>query len=206
MEERIEEYDVNAIEIRNYLRNRRSKAFSYLMTIGAKALVVSKEQVRQSVLITGMDCESKEKRQIHLNEVCRMQQSKLRDGVGIEVWKRGRNGGKPRKIQMKIKVMNFQGEQNNVNIEYLSWKGQFLGIKNKFSLETLVGVELLYKNKNDKMKYNEITTSVTSTSVPPYVHLINEDRAMDLLFYTLDEAEAFVFYCQQLIEKKKQVR
>ena len=123
---------------------------------------------------------------------------KLRDGIGIEVWKRGRHGGNPRKIYMKIKV---NVKENGTKIENLSWKGQYLGMKNKFSLETLKIVELLYKRQKD-MIHSDIMTSVTSTSIPPFVRCINDDRSMDILFPTLDEADAFVLYCQHLITTK----
>lgn len=189
--------DINSREIRLFMQDKHELAYSYLMTIGAKALVLSEEDtVTQLTLKNGLTTESKSSRQIRLDQVTRIQQTKLRNGVGIVVTKRGRNNESKRKILLRIKA--FPGTDD----EYLVWTSAWSGIRNKFALSELVGAEFLGIGTQTDV----IDTSSIANALPPFLRLTGKSRYIDLQFFFTIEADAFLAYCKEVIAQNGRVR
>mgnify|MGYP003385017885 CR=1 FL=1 len=186
--------DINSREIRLFMQDKHEMAYSYLLTIGAKALILSEESnVTSNTLKDGMTTESKSNRQIRRDEVARLQQTKLRNGVGIIVTKRGRNNESTRKILLKIKA--FPGSED----EFLVWKSHWTGIRNKFALKELVEAKLLGESR-DVVDISSHTT-VNANSKPPFLRLTGNTRFVDLQFNNMLETDTFMTFCKGAIAK-----
>ena len=192
--------DINASEARIFLQDKHEQAYFYLLTIGAKALVLGNtENVSFNTLKIGMNIEAKIGRKIELDELVSCQQSKLRDGIGLEILKRGRNEN-IRKTIMKIKVeIPVDNTSNSLQkYEYLVWNSHWTGLRNKFSLFDLVSSEFIYTPIQSKY---DINTSVIAQATPPFLRITNTHRNLDLLFETMNEAEAFRVFCLRNVHR-----
>lgn len=187
--------DINSMEIRSYLHDKHEMAYSYLLTIGAKALVLSEDpDINTVTVMAGMTDESLSSRQIRLDEVSRSLQVLLRDGVGVEVTKRGRNS-EIRRMVMKIKAHPERGT------ECLVWKGQWTGLRHEFDLSDLSAVEFLWPQESSTaggvVPGSESALQFQNT---PFVRLTGNSRSIDLQFDHRDQTEAFCEYCRSLLE------
>jgi hypothetical protein len=175
-----------------FMQDKHELAYSYLLTIGAKALVLSEEEsVPSNTLKNGLTNESKSSRQIRLDEITRLQQKRLRNGVGILVTKRGRNNESMRKLYLKVKA--FAGADG----EFLVWTSNWTGIRKKFALNDLVKAEFM----GEPDKSEAIDTTAKSSALPPFMRLTGRLRYIDLQFANRVEADAFLVFCKEIIAR-----
>ena len=201
--------DINASEVRRFLHNKHELAYCYLLTVGAKALVLcGEENIPNDVLKSGVNNESLIKQRITLDEVSTSLQSRLRDGTGIEVYKRNRSNSSKRKIIMKIKEV--KPSLLEPGGEYLVWDSSWTNRRIKFALGTLLSAELVHLNVSSPVApvpTSTTTSTSTATSFTDhdtvnqeyYIRLVNKERSVELLFPNMLESEAFLFYCTSII-------
>ena len=200
--------DINASEVRRYLQNKHELAYCYLLTVGAKALVLcGEENVSNEVLKCGVNNESLIRQRITLDEVSNSLQSRLRNGTGIEVFKRNRSHSSKRKITLKIKeIKPTLLEQGG---EYLVWDSSWTNRRIKFALSTLLSAELLHIDHpstkstgislSNSITNNEDDIPISTLNQEYYIRLTNKERSVEFLFPSMLESEAFLFYCTSLI-------
>lgn len=193
--------DINAGEVRLFLQNKHELAYCYLLTVGAKALVLSSEEnISTDVLRTGVHNESLIRQRITLDEVSNIQQSRLRDGIGIEVYKRSRNHTSKRKVWIKIKQIKSTLLESGG--EYLVWDSSWTNRRVKFSLATLISAEIIsgpILSPTTHHGSHHHSSMFTEKNVDHYVKLTNKERSVEFLFPTMIESESFLFYCSSLI-------
>ena len=104
-------------EFSQHYEDRRSLAFSFLSTMGSKALVLTK--LTNSVSVAGLDYEASCAHEVIRNRF----RIKLCGPVGLLVFKRARNGGL-RALQIRLKTCSKVGGSHRMAIKKTIWKTQ----------------------------------------------------------------------------------
>ena len=184
-------------EFSQHYEDRRSLAFSFLSTMGSKALVLTK--LTNSVSVAGLDYEASCAHEVIRNRF----RIKLCGPVGLLVFKRARNGGL-RALQIRLKTCSKVGD-------HIEWQSKKLfGRRKHFCLNGLKSVNSIDNSGISKEKDNDesprtpcVRRSLTSLSFRavddtinwpskgdgqvPFVTLSNETRKLDLKFETLQD-------------------
>lgn len=167
---------LNSSAFREHYQDPRAIAFAFLVTAGAKALVLcSEELIDKQVLVSGMEYEAKAKLNATLDEEIRKIQRDLLNGVGIDIRKRARNG-RLRHLKLRLKVKN--------DIEYFVWKSRWGHFQRRFPLCSLKAVQQGDRNGPCRT-----------------VRLINDHRFVDFVMNSEAEGKSFLAFCHRILEK-----
>jgi hypothetical protein len=168
----------NSQSIEYHYREAKTKAVAFLMTVGAKALILAEQQVQiyleagpviNREAINGLKEEAELKLEIQQEERIRSFRRKLSEK--LHIYKIGRNGQR-RGISVKIR-------HDKVHNTALVWKSQ-LGGKKHFELHKSLKIDCLQR---EKIKSKESCILV----------LLNENRNMQIQFSTYEETVAFLY-------------
>lgn len=168
------------LEIHHHYASARSRALSYLMTVGAKALVLATTK-DQALVYRGLDEELAARRDMILEEQARHLRRKLSGKPGVEVYKRARNG-EIRKIDIKIRNLN--------GADCIQWRSKsFPYRKRSFVLDS--SMEAHYISNDAKL--GSSASGRPSVQDMPYVRIKSDGRDLDLAFDAVGGAESFCF-------------
>ena len=172
-------------EVRSHFVSARSQALSYLLTVGAKAIVLASTTQDRMVIFRGLDQELAVKESMMREEEVRKLRRRLSDKQGVPVSKRARNGV-VRKLDLRVRHYN--------GASCLQWRAHsFPWGKKYFPLDTVIDVVILNPHHDDKVSFEG-----KAPQRLPYccVRIRNADRELDVGFETLIEADAFVVLVQ----------
>lgn len=172
-------------EVRAHYRSARSQALSFLLTVGAKAIVLSSTTHDRMVMFRGLDAELAVREAMDREERVRKLRRILSDKQGLPVSKKARNGTS-RLINIRIRPRN--------GISCLQWRGNNFPYRKKyFSLDSLVHAIILKPHLGDKVSFNG---KLMQASSHLWVKIRNLDRELDIGFENMVEADAFVCLIQ----------
>jgi len=172
-------------EVRSHFQSARSQALSYLLTVGAKAIVLASTTTDRTVIFRGLDQELAVKEGMMREEEVRKLRRRLADKQGVPISKRARNGV-VRKLNVRIRHYN--------GVSCLQWRASSFPYRKKyFPLDTVIDVTILNPHHDDKISFDG-----KAAHRLPYccVRIRNGDRELDVGFETLIEADAFMVLVQ----------
>lgn len=170
------------LEIENHYGSARSRALSYLLTVGAKALVLASTK-DQALVYRGLDEELAVRAAMILEEQARQLRRHLAGKEGVMVYKRARNG-EIRKISIKFRCVN--------GVDCIQWRSKsFPYLKKSFAFDALM--EVNYMSNDDKLVGVSRRGSARGLEDLPYVRIKSEGRDLDLVFATVAETDSFMF-------------
>lgn len=170
------------LEIENHYGSPRSRALSYLLTVGAKALVLASTK-DQALVYRGLDEELAVRAAMILEEQARQLRRHLAGKEGVLVYKRARNG-EIRKIAIKIRCLN--------GVDCIQWRSKsFPYLKKSFAFDSVM--EVNYMSNDDKLDGGSRGSGATGLQDLPYVRIKSAGRDLDLVFTTVTETDSFLF-------------
>jgi len=169
------------LEIENHYGSPRSQALSYLLTVGAKALVLASTK-DQALVYRGLDEELAVRAAMILEEQARQLRRHLAGKEGVLVYKRARNG-EIRKIAIKFRCLN--------GVDCIQWRSKsFPYLKKSFVFDSLM--EVNYMSNDDKLD-GARGGGARGLQDLPYVRIKSDGRDLDLVFTTVAETDSFMF-------------
>jgi hypothetical protein len=212
--ESFSQFESAAIE--KHYQSKKSMAIAYLMTVGSKALIVADavnaENNPNLSIIESFDQESDIKRQIILDEAIRKFKTNFLSYPGILVFKKGRNGSIRRTYLLLCQ---------SASGDFLVWKSKVVGQKT-FKLNTLKNVETTKEgsgiNSRSASREGPLPTNApTNTSratnkskrkssslSTQFIRLRNQNRSLDLQFYSASDTSACLHLLGEYIEANHQ--
>jgi len=169
-------------EIRQHFASPRSQALSFLLTVGAKAIVLASTTQDRAVIFRGLDQELAVKEAMMREEEVRKIRRRLADKLGVSVSKRARNGVVRR---LNIRTRHYNG------VSCVQWRSDTFPYRKKyFPLDSIIDVRILNPHHDDKVSFDG-----KAPHQLPYccVRIRNADRELDVGFDTFIEADAFLF-------------
>jgi len=168
-------------EVRGHFRSARSQALSYLLTVGAKAIVLATTTQDRVVMFRGLDEELAAKENMRREEDVRRLRRQLADKQGITVVKRARNSV-VRRINLRIRTHN--------GISCLQWRAHsFPYLKKYFPFVPLVDAAVVNRHRGQVINFRG-----SDLDKWPFwcVRVKNADRELDIGFESIRDADAFV--------------
>lgn len=197
----------NSPIIRSYYSDRRKQAYAYLMTVGAKALVLEeqKSQEKLNKCRSGINEEAEMRKKMIEQEKVRSVKRKLFEREGLYFIKYSR--------KKKLRLVKIVIEHSQDNITHLLWFSSYRYIK-RFLVESNIRISLLPSFSTvfsaQSCGYTECSSSSTknnqilplslsprdtiNTSIKDIIgiQLKNRIRTIDCYFFNVIELEAFL--------------
>jgi hypothetical protein len=195
----------NSPIIRSYYSDRRKQAYAYLMTVGAKALVLEEQKSQGKLIIykNGINEEAEMRKKMIEQEKVRSVKRKLFEQEGLYLIKYSR--------KKKLRLIKIVIQHSQDNITNLLWFSTYRYIK-RFLVDTNIRITLLpsfsavfstqccYIDCNATTKNSQILplsltpTDAINTNIKDIigVQLKNRTRTIDCYFFNVVELEAFL--------------
>jgi hypothetical protein len=172
-------------EVKAHFASARSQALSFLLTVGAKAIVLASTTQDRMVIFRGLDEELAVKEAMMREEEVRKLRRRLAGKEGVPVSKRARNGV-VRKLNIRTRHYNAVG--------CLQWRSNSFPYRKKyFPLDSIIDAVILNPHHGDKVSFDG-KPAIRLTYC--CVRIRNGDRELDVGFDTFVEADAFLFLVQ----------
>jgi hypothetical protein len=165
-------------------RSRRHRAHTFLLTVGAKALVLAEKGQEQAIVLRSLDEELAIKQEMLLEEQTKAFKRDMHLSPGIRVLKRGRNGS-----EREVFIRYAKPEATAVGF-CITWKSTRLGRAKYFDLSSLRGVEVFGGDDGNG-----------EPNCADYVQLQNHDRRL-LLKFQVHDRPAFLHHIKSLTYRK----
>lgn len=177
--------NLNSPTIRSHYEDRRKHAVAFLMTMGAKALVLEDQKPAELENYDGINKEAIMRIEMINRDRIRSLCRKINEKEVIEVLKQARNG-----TIRKIEIIVQHDRKSDTTVV---WKSKYNYLKH-FTVNATTRVEAL-ANNNGFIKYYGYNPADNNTIFS--IRLINAIRHLDLCFPTMLEMEAFLFILHQ---------
>ena len=160
------------------LRKLRAKALAFLMTVGAKALVVSEKKSKEEALLSS-DEESAAKSEMKLEADTRLFKRDMSLPPGVPVLKMGENG-KCRRCFIQFAVLK-SGAYG------IAWKSAIIGSTKTFDLSSVVDMKTTSSNKTMN------SSSSASAGETGEVILENSEKKVHFKFSSVHQKRVFAY-------------
>jgi hypothetical protein len=165
-------------------RSRWHQAHTFLLTVGAKALVLAEKGQDQAIVLRSLDEELAIKQEMLLEEQTKAFKRDMHLSPGIRVVKCGRNGS-----EREVFIRYAKPDASAAGF-CITWKSTRLGRAKYFDLSSLRGVDVLGGDDGTR-----------GPNRAEYVQLQNHDRTLLLKFQAHDRP-AFLHHIKSLSYRK----
>jgi hypothetical protein len=199
--------------VRNHYYDSRAQAFAFLMTAGAKALILEEQKASKMISVEGINDEAQLRVHMVKEERIRSIRRKIMSKASLLVLKRGRDE--------KVRAVDVILHHDRKKGTHLSWKSKLNYVK-KFEIPSTTVVSKVIideldnpptstrssflstrsrktsnaSNDEDQSYINILKKKIKSSSASNsliFLRLTNQSRSVDLSFRNQLELEAFVF-------------
>jgi hypothetical protein len=176
---------INSPTIRSHYEDRRKQAAAFLMTMGAKALVLADQKPAELEHYDGINKEALLRIEMINKDRIRSLCRKINEKEVIPVLKQARNGA--------IRQIEILVQHDRKSDTCVVWKSKYNYLK-QFTVTATTRVETV-PNINGFLKFYGYQSSDNAMIFS--VRLVNAIRHLDLCFQTPLEMEAFLFILHQ---------
>ncbi|RYH06538.1 hypothetical protein EON65_42730 [archaeon] len=184
----------NSPMVRWHYSSARAQASSFLLTIGAKALVITEDRdTLEDVKLSGIVEEAHVRKQLVSQERIRSIRRNLIEKVPLVVYKRARNNT-IRPIQITIVCLNKKQT-------YLEWRSKLNYLK-KFEVDENTHINCKVDETAGRGQEEGLVNHTTPSTLPEdkfSVRFTNRRRFLDLQFNLRVEGEAFILVLQHYV-------